>query len=236
MPHSVPDPEPLPFQGDPAAIGRPVWVRLPLPIGASGMTVAAAGSMRVWIAGKEVPARDGCAEFPPQMAGAIAAIRIEPSGPCSDADVLLAPIRFKLSPAPGPLGDWRTALGLPHHSGAVEYERIVELPASGRAILDLGHVRGTAEVWLDGRPMGVRAWRPYRFDLGEGPEEGAHRLRIRITNTLGAHYETGRPSHNVGGSTDPKVSYWNSGIDPTWQHHFAAGGLHGPVRISQETS
>ncbi len=236
MPHSVPDPEPLPFQGDPAAIGRPVWVRLPLPIGASGMTVAAAGSMRVWIAGKEVPARDGCAEFPSQMAGAIAAIRIEPSGPCSDADVLLAPIRFKLSPAPGPLGDWRTALALPHHSGAVEYERIVELPASGRAILDLGHVRGTAEVWLDGRPMGVRAWRPYRFDLGEGPEEGAHRLRIRITNTLGAHYETGRPSHNVGGSTDPKVSYWNSGIDPTWQHHFAAGGLHGPVRISQETS
>ncbi|PRX64558.1 hypothetical protein B0G52_11997 [Cohnella sp. SGD-V74] len=236
MPDSVPAAKPLPFQRNPAIIGRPVWVRFPLPVGATVMTVAAAGSLRVWIAGRERVVRDGQIVFPPQEAGTMAAIRIEPAGPCSDADVLLAPIRFRLSPTPGKLGDWRTSLALPHHSGAVEYERIVELRGDGRATLDLGHVRGTAEAWLDGRPLGVRAWRPYRFELGEALEEGVHRLRIRVTNTLGAHYEIGRPSHNVGGSTDPKVSYWNGSIDPGWQPQFAAGGLYGPVRIYEETS
>ncbi|MFC4600532.1 hypothetical protein [Cohnella hongkongensis] len=236
MPQSVPVPKPLPFQRDPASIGRPVWVRFPLPVGACGMDIRAAGSMTVWVAGREFAARDGRVVFPPQAAGTMAAIRIEPAGPCSEADVLLAPIRFSLAPASGALGDWRTALALPHHSGAIEYERLMELGGARRTTLDLGHVRGTAEVWLDGRPMGVRAWRPYRFELGEGLEKGTHRLRIRVTNTLGAHYEIGRPSHNVGGSTDPKVSYWNTGIDPSWQQRFAAGGLYGPVQICEETS
>jgi len=231
MPDSVAESKPLPFQYDPVSIGQPIWLRFPLPIGATSMNVAAAGSMRAWIAGKEYAVRSGLVSFPPQEAGTIAAIKVEPSRTCSEADVLLAPIRFNTVHKHGILGDWRTALRLPHHSGAVEYEQTIELQGSRLTTLELGHVRGTAEVWLDGRPMGVRAWRPYRFELGENLTTGPHRLRIRITNTLGTHYEVGRPSHNVGGSTDPKVSYWNHDIDSQWQNDFASGGLYGPVRI-----
>lgn len=234
MPDSVPDPPPLPFAADPNALGRPVWLRFPLPVGARKLRIECAGSMRVWIGGKETPHRGGVVECPPQPPGTVAAIRIEPGGPLAEAAVLLAPIRIETAPATGALGDWRTALHLPHHSGAVEYETVVDTPPLAAAALDLGHVRGTAEVWLDGRPLGVRLWRPYRFSLGPLPK-GSHRLRIRVTNTLGAFYEIGRPTSLVGGNAD--IAYWSrerKELEADWGKWFPSGGLYGPVSILEE--
>ena len=42
------------------------------------------------------------------------------------------------------------------------------------ATLDLGRVRGSAEVSIDGRPLGEAFCAPFRFDLGEF--EGIHEL------------------------------------------------------------
>ncbi len=229
MPESEPQRKPLPFHPRPQSIGHPVWIRFPLPVGAERMHVACRGKLRVWINGEEKAVRDGEAIFAPQKAGVKAAIRIEPEGPYTDADVLLAPIRFMTSRTQGALGDWRSALSLPHHSGVVEYETVFDLEKACRVTLDLGHVRGTAEVWLDGNPIGVRVWRPFRFDLGARLYEGSHRLRIRVTNTLGTHYEVGRPTSNVGG--DANIAYWGGDIEPGWSDDFASGGLYGPVRI-----
>ncbi|MFC4306359.1 hypothetical protein [Cohnella boryungensis] len=231
MPNSAPKPEPLRFQCDYAEADKAIWLRYTLPAGAMAMKLSCDGTAKVWIDGIEVAVRNGRAEFPPQPAHACAAVRIEPAGPCSDADILTAPIRYETAPAQGVLGDWRSALNLPHYSGAVEYETTVELKGTAEAVLELGHVRGTAECWLGGRPLGVRAWGPYRFDLGEGFPPGVYTLRIRVTNTLGTHYEVGRPSANVGGSTDPKVTYWEPGISPDVQDVFSSGGLYGPVRL-----
>jgi hypothetical protein len=232
MPNSVPESKPLPFHYDPTCIGKPIWLRFPLPVGAANMELSAHGASRVWINGIETAVRNGKVSFAPQAAGTIAAVRVEPSGPYTDADVLRAPIRFSTTHMRGSLGDWRTALCLPHHSGAVEYETTLNLKGTEQTILELGHIRGTAEVWLDGKAMGVRTWRPYRFDLGNHIQEGMHRLRIRITNTLGTHYEIGRPSYNVGGNADTKVSYWlKDEMNPEWKDDFASGGLYGPVRI-----
>ncbi|UUZ96456.1 hypothetical protein LJK87_20415 [Paenibacillus sp. P25] len=44
MPESVPDPPPLAFSADPAGVGRPVWLRFPLPVGATRMRIDCAGS------------------------------------------------------------------------------------------------------------------------------------------------------------------------------------------------
>lgn len=232
MPHSEPEPKPLPFHPDPSRIGKPIWLRFPLPIGTTSLQVRCHGTSRLWLDGIEISMRSGYASFPAQQAGAMAAVRIVPDGPYSDADVLQEPIRFQTASASGMLGDWRTVLCLPHHSGAVEYERNIQLADRQNVALDLGHIRGTAEVWIDGRPAGVRLWRPYRYELGM-LEQGTHRLRIRVTNTLGTHYEIGRPSHNLGASTDPKVSYWakEGDIDPMWQKEFGSGGLYGPVKM-----
>jgi hypothetical protein len=236
LPEAVPEPKPLPFQYDISKLAQPIWIRFPLPAGANKMKLSCDGDYRVWINGEEKPVSNNTVLFTPQLAGVIAALRIVPSGPCSEGDALLEPIRFETAPVAGELGDWRTKLALPHHSGVVEYERKIDLNGSDKAVLDLGHIRGTAEVWLDGKPLGVRAWRPYRFNLGNELAQGQHDLRIRVTNTLGTHYEVGRPSSNVGGSLDSKVSYWNfeeKQIQENWSNLFASGGLYGPVRLYQ---
>ena len=51
-------------------------------------------------------------------------------------------------------------------------------------VLDLGEVRETAELWLNGRKAGVAWMRPYRFDVTHQIQAGANRLRIDITNLL----------------------------------------------------
>ncbi|WP_078544712.1 hypothetical protein [Litchfieldia alkalitelluris] len=230
MPNSIPDPKPLPFHTTPELIGKPVWIRVTMPIGAKTLKLESAGAARVWIGGEEVAVQHGIAKCPVQPAGTVASIRIEPDGPFSGADVLLKPIRFETAHAQGKLGDWRTALALPHFSGAVEYETTFSVEKDSKALLDLGHIRGTAEVWIDNQPVGIRVWRPYLFDLGENLNEGSHRLRIRVTNTLGTHYQIGRPSNVIGGEN----LYFNMDKDQTgWIDKFAAGGLYGPVRIYQ---
>jgi hypothetical protein len=230
MPDAEPASRPLPFVRDAAQPGRPIWFRFPLPAGAKELRIACAGECQCWIAGRRVPLQGDIALFEPQLAGTMAALRIVPTDTSTEADVLLAPIRFDVAPIRGELGDWRTALGLPHHSGVVEYETTVDWQQENGAILELGHVRGTAEVWLNGNPLGVRAWGPYRFKLDAG--RGEYHIRIRVTNTLGTHYEIGRPSSNVGGSVNPKVSYWQPDSMPEhWEKAFAAGGLYGPVRL-----
>ena len=49
-------------------------------------------------------------------------------------------------------------------------------------ILDLGDVRESARVWLNGRPVGVAVAHPYRMDLGDRIQEGKNRLEIEVTN------------------------------------------------------
>ncbi|MNQ80922.1 hypothetical protein D3C85_959210 [compost metagenome] len=230
MPDAKPTSQPLPFVRDTSQLGKAIWLRFPLPAGATALQVICAGVCECWINGEQKAMRDGQARFEAQLAGTMAALRIVPSDRSTETDVLLAPIRFEVAKVKGELGDWRSALCLPHHSGVVEYESMVEWNEGNNAVLELGRVRGTAEVWLNGKPLGVRAWGPYRFKLEFG--SGTHHLRIRVTNTLGTHYEIGRPSSNVGGSTNPKVSYWQPDTMPEhWEKAFAAGGLYGPIRL-----
>ena len=81
------------------------------------------------------------------------------------------------------LRDWQE-VGLPNHSGGVRYRRRLELGGSALT-LDLGTVRGTAEVWIDGESAGVRVCSPYTFDLGG--RTGAVTLEVLVLNTLGPH-------------------------------------------------
>ncbi|GGE52837.1 hypothetical protein GCM10011391_34620 [Pullulanibacillus camelliae] len=231
MPHSVPDPKPLPFIYQPNQLGQAVWLRLPMPVGTKKIKIGCKGDLRMWIDGNEVAVQHGEATFPAQKAGALATVRVEPKGPYAEADVLNAPIRFETTYSRGELGDWRTQLCLPHHSGAVEYVTTFELSEAAQVAIDLGHVRGTAELWVDDEALGIRVWRPYIFTATQVLKEGRHQLRIRVTNTLGTHYEVGRPSHVVGG----EPLYWNESNTSGTPQQFASGGLFGPVKLMKMT-
>jgi hypothetical protein len=110
---------------------------------------------------------------------------------------LAGPVRFAIGPGVIELGDWED-VGLAGYSGGVRYRRVLDLPstpASGG--LDLGRVRGTAEVTVNGTPAGVRICSPYTFDLGTGLHEGRNEIEIVVYGTLAPYLDETSPTHFV---------------------------------------
>jgi hypothetical protein len=124
-------------------------------------------------------------------------ITVEPAPGLSGGALLTGPVAFTVGTGRMPLVDWQQA-GLPNHSGAVRYRRRIEAqPADATVILDLGEVRGTAEVLVDGRSAGVRVCSPYTFDLsGRIGRRGAD-VEIVVLNTLGPHLDAVSPTPYV---------------------------------------
>ncbi len=77
--------------------------------------------------------------------------------------------------------------GIKHFSGTARYAKKIEIPAEmlragGEVWLDLGDVREIAEVWLNGKPLGVLWRKPFAVALGAAARAGANELEIEVTN------------------------------------------------------
>ena len=66
-----------------------------------------------------------------------------------------------------------------------------------RTRLDLGRVRGTAEVHLNGKRVGERIWSPYTFDLTDHLRSRENALHVSVYNTLGPYMEAVSPTSFV---------------------------------------
>ena len=75
----------------------------------------------------------------------------------------------------------------PHFSGTMLYECTFTLDAPAACLeIDLGQVYETAQVFLNGREIGVRIAPPYVFRAeGNLAQAGENRLLVRVVNTLG---------------------------------------------------
>lgn len=99
-------------------------------------------------------------------------------------------------------GDWARSPGFELYSGALVFRVEFALdPAQARQVrwVDLGAVGDIAEACLNGLPLGVRAWAPYRFAAGGRLAPGRNRLEVRVTNSA-ANMRYGRqmPSGLLG--------------------------------------
>ena len=102
------------------------------------------------------------------------------------------PVRVHTVPAPLPLGDWGE-LGLGGWSGGVTYSRTLEVPAGTDPVLDLGRVRGSVTVSVDGEPVGEAFCAPYRFELS-GTAGRTVRLDVTVHNTLAPYLAEATPT------------------------------------------
>ncbi|MBI5281895.1 MAG: hypothetical protein HY858_09455 [Candidatus Solibacter usitatus] len=96
-----------------------------------------------------------------------------------------APLEFVAGVTQFRLGSWSDT-GLKNYSGSASYEKSFRLPdrLRGRKLmLDCGEVGVVAEVWVNGRRIGERVWKPFRFDITGAVRPGENRLRIVVTNT-----------------------------------------------------
>jgi len=185
-----------PFEPFPEKRKRTCWLRFAVPPGAISMRLKVKGKLWVFVDGKEVtPRSDGSYPLPePEKERRIAAIRLEPDLGYPESAAVLEPVTFEVSKGKMGLGAWADR-GLSCYSGGIAYEKTFTVEETeGEWLLDLGKVRGTAEVWLNGEKIGVRVWAPFKFNLTGKLKPGENHLKVIVYSSLGPHYSEAIPT------------------------------------------
>jgi hypothetical protein len=195
----------------PGSRGGVEWLWCELPPGTTRLTAKVHGGITVYVDGSERPAvlsaadargvRTVTVELPSGDRGGPvgAALRIRTRPGYEGGAALAGPVRCAVGPGRIRLGDWEEQ-GLAEYSGGVRYSRVVDVPAgavAGRVSLDLGRVRGTAEVRVGGVAAGVRVCSPYVFDLTGLVVPGDNSVEITVFGTLAPRLDATSPTHFV---------------------------------------
>ncbi len=203
-PHSLPrghlldrSPDDDTFLGTPIApghVGHVEWFRFQLPPGATALHLPVHGHVEVEVPGHSVTyAGETCELDSPAAAGLACVIRVTPTAPHSGGALWRGPVEIDCDgTAAMALGNW-AGLGLVDYSGGVHYRTVVEGGVDG-VVLDLGAVRGTAEVRVNGHSAGVRIWSPYRFDIDGLCAGGRTEIEVEVYNTLAPHMAAVSPT------------------------------------------
>lgn len=130
------------------------------------------------------------------------------------------------------LSPWNE-LGWPEYSGEVSYTLQFILPeeyVNKVLILNLGEVRYTAKVEVNGEFMGARAWGPFKFNVTDKLHSGQNQLIVKVTNT-NANEVMGNSFYlkELENSGLLKGSYFK--IYSKFDREQMSSGLIGPVRI-----
>ncbi|MBC7288720.1 MAG: hypothetical protein H5T86_11920, partial [Armatimonadetes bacterium] len=108
--------------------------------------------------------------------------------------------------------------GYPYYSGIAVYSKTVRLSSahlSCRLLLELSKVADAAEVVVNGRSCGARAWEPWRFDITDAAVAGDNLIEIRVANSMqNLIVQEPKPSGLLGPAR----------VIPAAAVHFAFGG------------
>ena len=89
-------------------------------------------------------------------------------------------------------------LGLRNLGGTVTYRTTVHLDEiSGRTVLDLGEVRGTADLRVNGTLAETRVWGPWRAEVTDLLRPGANAVEIVVRGTLAGYLDDASPTQGV---------------------------------------
>lgn len=173
------------------------WYRFALPPGARAVRVDVHGSPTLFLDGTPLEVAADGHRLPAGVAGGTPClVRVAPDAAVSGGAVFLGPILVtEFGAGPLALGDWQEH-GLRDHSGAVRYRTEVHLHFDAQ-VLDLGDMRGTAEVWVNGLSAGVRIWSPWRFDVAGLCSHGVNTIEVEVSNTLAPHQAAAGPTAAV---------------------------------------
>ncbi len=131
--------------------------------------------------------------------------------------------------SPVTLGDWSKLIGSAY-SGSCVYETSFTLPdeKSGKeGVINLGDVRYTAQVFLNGRHLGTALASPYRLKIPCGVLEKNNTLKIAVTNTSANWYV--HTDYFDKWDIKELSPYFEGELN--YAKDFVSGGLYGPVEI-----
>ncbi len=130
------------------------------------------------------------------------------------------------------LGDWKYLIGN-SYSGSGVYETTFTLPgekAGKEGIIALGDVHFTAQVYLNGKPLGTALMPPYRFKIPVGVLDKNNELKIVVTNTSANWYA--HTDYFDKWSIKELSPYFETELN--YAKDFVSGGLYGPVVLYTE--
>ena len=182
-------------------VPRVGWYRFEAPPGTRGIRLPLkARRVAVWVDGAAVAVIGDTATLAAPRAGVSqVALRVEHEPGYYAGAAFENPVTFTCKEGVISLGDWREH-ALESYSGAVVYRKRVQVPAAslgGRALLDLGRVRATATLRVNGTAAGIRLAVPYTFDISDLLRAGENSIEATVHNTLANHYRIGYPTNFV---------------------------------------
>ena len=130
-----------------------------------------------------------------------------------------------------PLNDWakRSEPAIRHFSGTAVYRTVFEMTNSvgtARTFLDLGVVKETARIKLNGKDCGTLWCAPWRVDITEALKPGKNELEIEVVNLWPNRLigDAGLPEREWRTQTNIRTFKPSSPLLPS--------GLLGPVRVT----
>jgi hypothetical protein len=194
---------------------RVEWLRFTAPLGTTALRVPTALRTTVLVDGVEQrPDGEGWVRLSgPLAAGTRVLLRVEAVDGRRGGALLDTAVEAEVAEAEVPLVSWEE-LGLRALGGEVRYRTGVHLPAAGtgRALLDLGEVRGTAEVLVNGVRIGHRVWGPYAVEVTGALRDGDNDIEVVVRGTLAGYLDDASPTRAIAAGQ-------------------ARTGLFGPVRL-----
>jgi len=213
------DPRPHPLPGaawlDPAAAGRGVvlpvvpdaapgrerteWLRLRVPAGTVALRVPTALGVVAVVDGAEHAPVDGVVRLPaPAAYGTEVLLRVCARDGRRGGALLDGPLELEVTEAEVPLVPWEE-LGLRALGGRVTYRATVGAPREDgqRTVLDLGDVRGAADVRVNGTLAARLVWGPWRAELTGLLRPGANEVQVVVRGTLAGYLDDASPTSGV---------------------------------------
>ncbi|MEA9986460.1 hypothetical protein [Subtercola sp. RTI3] len=189
----VPDARPAP--------GRTERLRFAVPIGATRIEVPSAQPFTVSAsAGLTVTQSGAVLQLArPAAAGETITLVFTPQGGRRGGALLDGPLTVETGEQAAELLPW-SELGLGSLGGAVHYRRSIRVPEGNAAatLLDLGAVRGTASVSIDGTVATTLFAAPWVADLSDFVKPGTeHELVVTVRGTLAPYVQYASPTSAV---------------------------------------
>lgn len=173
----------LEFHASESAVPAAQHYRVLLPAGTTRVQLDAVPVVRAHLDGADVATDGGQLSLDqPLQQPAVLEIETPPTSTQRRGSGFAGPLEVQHTAAPICLGDWRS-LGLAAWSGGVRYTRSVDLATAQDWVLDLGNLRGSVEVHVDGELIGAAFCAPFRFDIPGRP--GPREVAVTLFNTLG---------------------------------------------------
>ena len=79
--------------------------------------------------------------------------------------------------------------GIKYYSGIGTYDKTFrfdnrsQLTKNQKIFIDLGEISKVAEVWLNGRRLGITWTKPFKFDVTDFIRDGENKLTVKVANT-----------------------------------------------------